>query len=82
MTIDQLRIAQQRQPFEPYTLCLAGGRRIPVKSPEFVAISPQGRTIGVAISDNAFDVIDVLLVEVLEFGNGEARLPAQGGQAP
>ena len=71
MTIDQLRKAQRAEPFQPYTLRLASGRSIRVRSREFVAESGTGRTISVwTDDDNAFDVVDLLLVETLEIGNG------------
>lgn len=73
MTIDQFRKTQRAQPFRPYALKLTSGRTIPVRSPEFVAESPSGRTISVATADDAFEIIDLLLVEGIEVGNGRRR---------
>lgn len=73
MTIEQFRKAQQARPFRPYTLCLTSGKRIRVASPKFVAVSPGGRTIAVATEDDAFDVVDLLLVEAIEVGKSKRK---------
>jgi hypothetical protein len=70
MTMEQFRKAHQAQPFQPYTLHLASGRSIRVTSPEFVGMTPGGRTIMVATSEHAIEAIDLLLVETIEIGNG------------
>lgn len=51
---------------------MASGRTIRVISPEFVAESESGRTIAV-YDGNAFEIIDLLLVEGVEVGNGRRR---------
>jgi hypothetical protein len=66
MTIEQLRAAYQAQPFRPFVLHLADGRRIPVEHREFMLTVPGGRTIAVADQDGAVHVIDLLLVTDLE----------------
>lgn len=70
MTIGQLRAVQQASPFRPYALQLADGTRVDVRHPELVAIAPGGRTFAVATSDDAFKIIDLLLVAAIDVGNG------------
>jgi hypothetical protein len=75
MTIEQLRAAYGAQPFVPFIVHLADGRQIPVPSPEFILAAPSGRTFAVYKQD-AFHVIDLLLVTDLEFKptpNGSGR---------
>jgi hypothetical protein len=67
MTIEQLRIAYQRQPFQPFVIRLADGRGIPVLHREFMATAPSGRTVIVMQPDDSWNVVDLLLVTDLEF---------------
>jgi hypothetical protein len=76
MTLEQLRAAQQARPFRPFVMQLAGGRELPVQSPEFLWSTPSGRTIVVAQPDETFNIVDLLLVTDLEFkpgGNGPRK---------
>ena len=41
MDLNSIRNALGEQPFRPFELCLADGRRIPVKPPEFVAMNQR-----------------------------------------
>jgi hypothetical protein len=68
MTIEQLRAFYDAQPFQPFVMHLADGREIPVRSREFMASAPNGRTVIVYQPDNSFNVIDLLLVTDLEAG--------------
>ena len=72
MQVEQFRKVNQAEPFKPYTIHLADGRMFTVRHPEFVAISPQGRSIAVVADDGTFDMIDLLLVTSLHVGNGQA----------
>jgi hypothetical protein len=74
MTIEQLRRLHRSQPFEPFEIHLADGRSFPIKHPEFLAITPPGRTIAVAVDDGTIEIIDLLLVTSLSHhSNGAAR---------
>jgi hypothetical protein len=75
MTIQQLRNAYESKPFRPFAIKLADGAQFRVRSPEFLAISPGGRTVIVVTGDDDFQVVDLLLVTALEFGNGKAKPP-------
>ncbi|HVC94254.1 MAG TPA: hypothetical protein VND64_11215 [Pirellulales bacterium] len=52
MTIDKVRELYDTQPFHPFTMHLADGRRIFVASREFLASAPNGRTVVVYQPDN------------------------------
>lgn len=66
MTIEQLRKMHQAQPFLPFDIHLADGRSLPVEHPEFLAITPPGRTIGVGLRDGTIEIVDLLLVTSLK----------------
>jgi hypothetical protein len=65
--LEQVRRAYRAEPFVPFVLHLADGRKIPVRERFFMALPPGSRTITVAVSDDAFDFIDARLVTDLEF---------------
>ena len=73
MTVEQIRKAYQARPFKPFTLRTGGGREYHVPHPEFMLITPPGRTIIVVDQDGAVDLIDLLLVESLHFDNRRRR---------
>ena len=75
MTIEQIRKAHQARPFAPLTLRAGGGREYHVPHPEFMFITPPGRTIIVVDQDGAAELIDLLLVESLHFNKGRRRRP-------
>ena len=66
MTIDQLRTFYDAQPFQPFTMHLADGREILVRSREFMASAPSGRTVIVYQPDDSWNVVDLLLVTDIE----------------
>jgi hypothetical protein len=72
MSIEQLRRVYQARPFRAFTIYLADGQSIPVVSPEFMALSATGRTVLVYHGNDAFDVIDPLLVTRLELKESES----------
>lgn len=62
------------QPFRPFVIHLADGRQLNVPHPEFVAITPPGRTIIVTKPDGTHEVVDLLRVTTLELkGNAHGR---------
>jgi hypothetical protein len=70
MTIVDLRNLYDAEPFRPFIMHLADGRKIPVMHQEFMASAPNGRTVIVYQPDNSFNIIDLLLVTDLEVKNG------------
>ena len=75
MTREQIRKVHRAQPFKPFTLCAADGKEYTVKHPEFMAISPSGRTIVVSDTDDSFDIIDLLMITSIHVGNNRTRRP-------
>jgi hypothetical protein len=73
MTINQLRQLHEARPFRLFSLRLADGSRVKVPHPEFMWIHPGGRTVHVAVDDDAARIVDVFLVIALETGNGTVR---------
>jgi hypothetical protein len=83
VTSNELRRAIQSQPFRPFRIRFGSGDALDVPHPEFIAISPSGRTAVVFGQNGSFEegdgtsVVDVLLIERLEFppvaGNGAGR---------
>jgi len=76
MTIQQLHGAIRAQPFRPFVIHLADGRKVPVTHPESIAINPSGRTTVVVRPDDGWNVVDLLLVTDLDFGESDSRLTA------
>lgn len=66
MTVEQLRVASQAQPFRPFVMHLADGRAISVEQREFIMTVPSGRTVVVAQPDDSLNIVDLLLVTDLE----------------
>lgn len=68
MTIDQLRKAAKAEPFKPFSLSLADGRRFRVRNPEMIAVLPEAtRTFVVAGTGEDYSIIDLLLVASIDF---------------
>lgn len=72
MTTDQVKELYKAKPFRAFTLHLADGDTIPVKSPEFMWMTPGGRTIFVSQGGDSAAIIDLLLVTKITVGNGSA----------
>jgi hypothetical protein len=78
MTMEQLRVVQDAQPFRPFIMHLADGRQISVNHREFFMTVPSGRTVVVAQPDDTLNIVDLLLVTDLEIkpvANGTGRRP-------
>lgn len=67
MRPEQLRETLKAEPFRPFTIHMANGRQLHVSHPEFVSVSPDGRSAVVWVRDDVCDLIDVMLVTSLEF---------------
>lgn len=66
MKISELQKLYDAEPFRPFFIHMADGRKIPVKHREFMALSPSGRTAYVYQLNDDSDIIDVGLVTALE----------------
>jgi hypothetical protein len=70
MTTEQFRTTLHLQPFRPFTIRMADGRSFEVAQPDFVALSPAGRTVIVCQPDESYSVLDLLLMSELQVANG------------
>jgi hypothetical protein len=70
MDFNSIRNALREQPFRPFELCLADGRRVAVKHPEFVAMNQ--RIVIVTDEESATKILEPLLIVSLK------PLPAAG----
>jgi len=74
MTIQQLRAAQHATPFRPFTIHMADGRTFHVPHPDFLSMSPAGRTVIIYQQDEEFSILDLLLMtEIQTTQNTAAR---------
>jgi hypothetical protein len=48
---------ERAEPFLPFVLHLADGRRYPVATAECIAISPDGRTVGIFGEGDSFKLL-------------------------
>jgi hypothetical protein len=62
MTIQQLRAAHRATPFRPFTIHMADGRTFSVPHPDFLSMSPSGRTVIVYQEDDNFSILDLLIM--------------------
>ena len=53
-------------PFNPFKIHLPGAKKIRVPHPDFIAISPSGRTVQVHGSKDEIYTVDVFLITALE----------------
>lgn len=66
MTIQQLRAAHRAAPFRPFSIHMADGRVFPVPHPDFLSMSPSGRTVIVYQEGEDFSILDLLLMTEIE----------------
>ena len=72
MDLEGAREALHGEPFKAFTICLADGRRIPVRHPDFVAVGK--RRIIVIQPDDSSMFIEPLLIVSLDFnGDGPSQ---------
>ncbi len=67
MTIEQFTAAIRAQPFRPFVLHTASGAEYQVDHPEMASRTPAGRTVAVAAGDDAFAIVDLLLIEAITY---------------
>jgi hypothetical protein len=73
MDLNSIRNALREQPFRPFELHLADGRRVPVTHPEFVAMNQ--RIVIVTDEQSATKILEPLLIVSLE----PLAAPRKGG---
>ena len=62
MTIQQLRAAHRAVPFHPFTVHMADGRSFDVPHPDFLFMTPTGRTVIICQENDEFSILDLLLM--------------------
>ncbi len=62
MSPDAVKKFMHAVPWQPFTLCLADGRKIHVPHPDFISITRSGRSVIVSTGDEDFEMIDVFLI--------------------
>jgi hypothetical protein len=75
MTIQQLRAAHRATPFRPFTIPMADGGHFHVPHPDFLSMSPTGRTVIVYQEDETFRILDLLLMTEIEVGWASSATP-------
>ena len=73
MTVQQLRAAIQASPFRPFTIRMADGRSFDIHHPDFLLLTPGGRTAFACRSEEEFSIVDVMLMTEIEFGTVAGR---------
>lgn len=79
MNVEQLRAVREANPFRPFTIHLADGRSVRVPHRDYLAMSPGGRTVIVYQADEAFSILDLLLVTELAVDAGAPLAGAPQG---
>jgi hypothetical protein len=66
VTIQQLRDAHHAVPYRPFVVRMADGRSFEVPHPDFLSMSPSGRTVIIYHGDEHFSILDLLLMTEIE----------------
>ena len=75
MTVQQLRAAHKAVPFQPFTVRMADGRSFHVPRPDYMNMSPGGRTVIIYEQNEGedFSILDLLLMTEIEYSSGTPR---------
>ena len=74
MTAQQLRAAIRASPFRQFTIRPGDGRSFDIRHPDFLLLTPGGRTAFACRTDEEFSIVDVMLMTEIEFGATAARV--------
>ena len=66
MTSTELKSTIRQQPFRPFTIRMVDGRSFRVTHPDFVMVSPTGRTAIIFEPDDSYSVVDLMLMNELD----------------
>ncbi len=66
MTATELKNFWRRSPFEPFEIVVPGRSKLHVPHPDFLTVSPTGRTPYVWMKNGDYAVLDVFLITGLE----------------
>ncbi len=67
MNVEEIRALRRADPFEPFNLVLRDGRRLPVDSPNALAISPDGKLLVFQTLDSWFEPLPPEAVAAVDF---------------
>lgn len=62
MNLEKLRDTLHQQPFRPFTIRMTDGRSFDVRHPDFVALSPAGRSAIVWKENGGYSLLDMRLM--------------------
>ncbi len=62
MRIEDIKDLYSARPFQPFYVRTTDGRELLVKHPEFMLLTPSGRTLVVAEPNHGINIIDVMLI--------------------
>jgi len=66
VTTEQLRTTIRAHPFQPFMIRMADGRQFAIPHPDFLSMSPSGRTAVIYHPDDSASIVDLLLMTELE----------------
>jgi len=66
MTSEHSKATIRQQPFRPFSIRMVDGRSFAVAYPDWVMVSPTGRTAIIFEKDDSYSVIDLALMSELE----------------
>jgi hypothetical protein len=66
MTSEQLKTTLRQQPFRPFIIRMVDGRSFHVSHPDWVMVSPTGRTAILFEPDDSYSIVDLMLMNELE----------------
>lgn len=69
MNVQKLRTAHRATPFRPFTIYMADGRSFHVPHPDFLSMSPTGRTVIIYQDNDDFSILDLLLMTEIEMSS-------------
>ncbi len=72
MTIQQLRATHKAVPFQPFNVHMADGGVFHVPHPDFLFMSPTGRTVIICQEDDEFSILDLLLMTEIQVERTES----------
>ena len=72
MLPDRIRELIHTVPFQPFVVELGSGKCVPVKHPDYVLLSPGGRTLIVHNDEQRMEMIDAFLITSVSVEKADA----------
>ena len=72
MPPDRIRELIHTVPFQPFVVELGSGKCVPVKNPDYVLLSPGGRTLIVHNDEQRMEMIDAFLITSVSVEKADA----------